>query len=80
MVSIRCYLRCLKGQLMVPRGSKYPIFKDSGSKSHTLNGFWDQSIKYWVLGPLGLDTAVNAQNVGLVRYRCSLRYVGVSDD
>ena len=26
-----------------PRGSKYPIFKDSGAKDHTLNGFWDQS-------------------------------------
>ena len=25
------------------RGSKYQIFKDSGSKSHTPNGFWDQS-------------------------------------
>ena len=25
-----------------PRGSKYPIFKDSGSKVHTLNGFWNQ--------------------------------------
>ena len=26
-----------------PRGSKYPIFKDSGPKNHTLNSFWDQS-------------------------------------
>ena len=26
-----------------PRGSKYPIFKDSGPKHHTLKGFWDQS-------------------------------------
>ena len=25
-----------------PRGSKYPIFKDSGPKNHTLDGFWDQ--------------------------------------
>ena len=25
-----------------PRGSKYPILKDSGPKIHTLNGFWDQ--------------------------------------
>ena len=24
------------------RGSKYPIFEDSGPKNHTLNGFWDQ--------------------------------------
>ena len=24
------------------RGSKYPIFKDSGVKNHALNGFWDQ--------------------------------------
>ena len=29
--------------LMWPRGSKYPIFKASGPKNHTLNGFWDQS-------------------------------------
>ena len=27
----------------LPRGSKYPIFQVSGSKNHTLNGFWDQS-------------------------------------
>ena len=26
-----------------PEGSKYPIFKDSGLKNHTLNGIWDQS-------------------------------------
>ena len=25
-----------------PRRSKYPIFEVSGSKSHTLNGIWDQ--------------------------------------
>ena len=25
-------------------GSKYPMFKDSGSKNHTLNGFWDQGL------------------------------------
>ena len=24
-----------------PRGSKYPILKDSGPKSHSLNGIWD---------------------------------------
>ena len=29
--------------VIVPRGSKYPLFQDSGSKCHTLNGFWDQS-------------------------------------
>ena len=29
--------------LLIPRGSKYPIFKDSGSKNHTLNAGWDQS-------------------------------------
>ena len=28
---------------LIPRGSKYPIFKVSGSKNHTLNGIWDQS-------------------------------------
>ena len=26
-----------------PRGSKYPTFKDPGSKNHTPNGFWDQT-------------------------------------
>ena len=36
-----------------PRGSKYPILKDPGSKNHTLNGFWDQVLKCWVLGPPG---------------------------
>ena len=37
-----------------PRGSKYPVFQASSSKSHTLNGVWDQSLcilAYWVLGP-----------------------------
>ena len=24
------------------KGSKYPIFKDPGSKNHTRNGIWDQ--------------------------------------
>ena len=28
---------------LVPRGSKYPIFKDSGPKSHLGYGFWDQN-------------------------------------
>ena len=32
-----------QGSKPFPRGSKYPIFKDSGPQSHTLNGFWDQS-------------------------------------
>ena len=27
----------------VPRGSKYPTFKDPGPKSHSEYGFWDQS-------------------------------------
>ena len=27
---------------IIPRGSKYPIFKASGPKIHTLNGIWDQ--------------------------------------
>ena len=26
-----------------PRGSRYPIFQDSGLKNHTLIGIWDQS-------------------------------------
>ena len=34
--------RLCQGQA-VPTGSKYPIFKDSGSKDHAINGFWDQS-------------------------------------
>ena len=43
-----------------PRGSKYTIFKSSGSKNHTTTGFWDQSAycQSWVLGPSklgGLD-------------------------
>ena len=25
------------------RGSRYPLFKDSGPENHTLNGIWDQS-------------------------------------
>ena len=29
------------------------FFADSGSKNHTINGFRDQSAKYWVLGPSG---------------------------
>ena len=33
----------------MPRGSKYPVFKDSGLKNHTLNGV----LKCWVLGALG---------------------------
>ena len=40
---------------VIPRGSKYPIFKESDPKSHVLNGFWDSRIlKYWVLGPSGI--------------------------
>ena len=35
--------------LYLPRGSTYPIFKDSGPKSHQGYGFWNQGPKY-VLG------------------------------
>ena len=51
------FLAVLLTRIMVywglyPRGSKYPLLKDSGPKNHTLNGFWDQKIlKHWVLGP-----------------------------
>ena len=39
---------------LIPRGSKYRIFKVSGSKNHTLNGvFGTRDLKYWVLGPSG---------------------------
>ena len=37
----------------VPRGSKYSIFEDFGSKSHALNGFGTRVLKSWVLGPSG---------------------------
>ena len=38
-----------------PRGSKYLNFEASGSKNHTLDGiFGTRSLKYWVLGPLGM--------------------------
>ena len=37
-----------------PRGSKYPMLEDSGSKNHTLNGFWDQGpLNIGDLDPLG---------------------------
>ena len=38
-----------------PSGSKYPIFKDSGPKYHTLNGFWNH------LEPLGMKMAARAK-------------------
>ena len=38
----------------IPRGSKYPIYEDSGPKNHTLNGIWDQeSLNDGYLDPLG---------------------------
>ena len=37
----------------LPRRSKYPIFKGSGSKDHPLYGFWDQSSNIGYLDPLG---------------------------
>ena len=40
----------------LPRGSKYPISKDSGPKSHSGYGFWIRILKYWVLGPSGLQS------------------------
>ena len=36
-----------------PRGSKYPIFKDPGPKSHEWFVFGTTVLKYWVLGPSG---------------------------
>ena len=43
--------------LCFPRGSTYPTSEVSGSKSHTLNGIWDQRpIKFWVLGASGFDS------------------------
>ena len=36
----RSTLRPLRHINTLPRGSRYPIFKDSGSKHHTLDGFW----------------------------------------
>ena len=46
--SLRLNLACKKQTIQnlaieEPRGSKYPIIKDCGSKNHTVNGFWDQS-------------------------------------
>ena len=39
----------------LPRGSKYPIFKDSGPKT-AIKGmvFGTRNLKCWVLGPSGL--------------------------
>ena len=38
----------------IPRGSKYPIFKDSGPRNHTLNGFWGpESSNIGYLDPQG---------------------------
>ena len=39
------------GPFFSPRGSKYPIFKDSGPKYHAEYGFWN--LRYLVLGPSG---------------------------
>ena len=36
-------IRCVRKATNIPRGSKYPISKDSDPKNHTLNGFWEQS-------------------------------------
>ena len=51
---------------MVAQGLKYPIFKDSGSKNHTINGFWH-------LGPESL-------NIGYLDPLGSIAYVGVSQN
>ena len=41
-------------EYMVPRGSKYPIFKDSGTKSHSWHGFLEpESLNIGDLDPLG---------------------------
>ena len=47
------------GGTSFPRGSKYPIFKLSGSENHTLLVFGTRVLKYWVLGPSGFSRALN---------------------
>ena len=39
---------------MLPKGSKYPIFKDSGPKTIKGMVLGIRVLKYWVLGPSGL--------------------------
>ena len=36
-------MKGLSSGSMLPRGSKYSIFKASGPKTHTFHGIWDQS-------------------------------------
>ena len=43
------------------RGSKFPIFEDSGTKIHTLRGLW-RSLNYWVLGPSGTQSSKPSRN------------------
>ena len=46
--------------------SKYPAFKDSGPKNHTLNGFWDQSLNNGYVDPLGSIWTMNPDKGHLV--------------
>ena len=40
-----------------PKGSEYPLFKDSGPKNHTLlMAFETRVLKYWVFGPSGCNS------------------------
>ena len=53
----------------MPERSKHPTFKDSGSKSHTLNMlFGSKGIEYWVLGPKAIPLiwylGAKALNIG----------------
>ena len=44
--------------LSIPRGSKYPIFKDSGPKYHQEYGLWNQKpqiLGTWTLGDTSYD-------------------------
>ena len=57
-----------------PRGSKYPIFEDSGSKNHTLNGFWDQSPSITSIWTLWV--CIRTDKVLLRRFFCLLARPG----
>ena len=43
------------GLVSTPRGSKYPIFEDSGLKMIPLTVFGTRVLEYWVLGPSGTN-------------------------
>ena len=54
-------LQDCKDPKSIPEGSKYPILKDSGPKSHLGYGFWDQSPSIlgtwtlWVCKPMSFS-------------------------